>query len=325
MSLAFIAASAITNPIQVVIRLWPYISLLGTFAGFVYWNGGVVLGDKSHHVATIHLPQILYLAAFISFFSWPLYLPSIYRLCNDALSRRLPSLVTMLALILATGAALVVVHFNTIIHPFTLADNRHYMFYIFRYTILKHPIIKYALVPVYVVGGWLAFLTLGGEPNTPKSADDVLKGASASATMDESFSKSREDRAAYDNFIATPEYKIALRTINDSLDAKKKVPVTSLINNGRPTVPFTVLFAITTALSLITAPLVEPRYFIIPWVIWRLHVPSARTPDVRKIEKVALWMEFFWFLVVIAATCAIFLFGPFEWESEPGRWQRFMW
>ena len=38
-----------------------------------------------------------------------------------------------------------------------------------------------------------------------------------------------------------------------------------------PTSTALVLF-LTTCLSLMTAPLVEPRYFILPWVMWRLLV-----------------------------------------------------
>ena len=37
-------AVSIGNPIRVATRLWPYIALLLSFAAFVLWNGGVVLG-----------------------------------------------------------------------------------------------------------------------------------------------------------------------------------------------------------------------------------------------------------------------------------------
>jgi alpha-1,2-glucosyltransferase len=40
--------------------VWPYVVLAVVFGVFVISNGGIVLGDKSHHVASLHLPQIFY-------------------------------------------------------------------------------------------------------------------------------------------------------------------------------------------------------------------------------------------------------------------------
>lgn len=40
-----LAAAAITNPLPVIRQIWPHITVLGLFTGFVAWNGGVVLGQ----------------------------------------------------------------------------------------------------------------------------------------------------------------------------------------------------------------------------------------------------------------------------------------
>lgn len=40
--------AALCNPARVMRQIWPYISVLITFAGFVLWNGGVVLGKHGH-------------------------------------------------------------------------------------------------------------------------------------------------------------------------------------------------------------------------------------------------------------------------------------
>lgn len=41
--------------------IWQPLSLLyGAFAGFVWWNGGVALGDRTSHVACFHPAQLLY-------------------------------------------------------------------------------------------------------------------------------------------------------------------------------------------------------------------------------------------------------------------------
>lgn len=41
-----IAIAAVCNPVKVVRQIWPHITILGLFAGFVAWNGGVVLGKS---------------------------------------------------------------------------------------------------------------------------------------------------------------------------------------------------------------------------------------------------------------------------------------
>jgi hypothetical protein len=58
---------------------------------------------------------------------------------------------------------LLATHFNTIIHPFTLADNLHYVFYVFR-ILLLHPAFKYAAIPVYITFAWLVINALRDVP-----------------------------------------------------------------------------------------------------------------------------------------------------------------
>src|SRR5271168_3273012 len=96
-------------------------------------------GDKSNHIVTLHLPQMLYLWPFIAFFSFPLILPSALSLLHSLISvlqvlvspSPIPKWPTVRKLLLtltytsiALTATLLIIHYNTIIHPFTLADNR---------------------------------------------------------------------------------------------------------------------------------------------------------------------------------------------------------
>jgi len=210
---------------------------------------------------------------------------------------------------LAFSATLVVIKFNTIIHPFTLADNRHYMFYIFRYTILQHPLVRYFLAPIYLGCAYLIYLALC-VPERPRPP-------------------------------------ISLKAKPTSKPAPVPIVSTTKEQEG-PKTSFVLILLLTTALSLITAPLVEPRYFIIPWVIWRLNVPSLPTIEPSKRQRqqkstlrqrivdwirfwgweghdYRLWLETAWFLVINAFTGYIFLYRGFEWKQEPGNVQRFMW
>ncbi|EPQ66837.1 Bgt-1168 [Blumeria graminis f. sp. tritici] len=213
-------------------------------------------GDKSNHVATIHLPQILYLWPLITFFSAPLLIPagiSFFRRLNYQISRHVfisISRSNLQSTLHITGGlilCLATIKYNTIIHPFTLADNRHYMFYIFRYTILRHPAIRFLLAPIYAVCSAL------------------------------------------------------------------------------------------------------PRYFITPWVLWRLNIPmnvskelvsKSNTSGLRTNNLVFtalnksksnmrhnkwLWLETTWLILINLITGFIFLHKGFEWPQEPGNVQRFMW
>lgn len=270
---------------------------------------------------------MLYIWPFFAFFSLPLLLPYLVALLDKAwamlnfgrqeASQGLPPATTvptrskLLAAIYLLGTLLIslaIVRFNTVIHPFTLADNRHYMFYVFRYTIRRATWVRYALVVAYTISRWLVwgvFSGSAGETSVPARADEKQP------------TTSQEDRTF--------------------------VPTSTAI-----------IFLLATTLSLITAPLVEPRYFIIPWVIWRLLVPAWHLPKgaergmseaadksnsivVRRVLQYAreidirLVLETAWFVLVNLATIGTFLHKPYQWRAEDGtlldegRLQRFMW
>lgn len=262
---------------------------------------------------------MLYIWPFVAFFSAPLIIPVavsfLYRLLRLVSIPLFPRLVWQYLLVatyaaLALAATLVIIKFNTIIHPFTLADNRHYMFYIFRYTILKHPLVRYMLAPVYLICGYLVYLTLCSQTAT-----------SPATLKDKKTSEYDGDRP---------------RGLGKSATESKG-----------PTTSFVIILLVTTALSLITAPLVEPRYFIIPWVIWRLNVPSLPSQSsppkpgrhagfsdmiigwvkfwAWQGHDYRLWLETAWFLAINAVTGYMFLYRGYEWKQEPGNVQRFMW
>jgi alpha-1,2-glucosyltransferase len=243
---------------------------------------------------------MLYIWPYIMFFSWPVIVPHVIHILSsdpDHLQARLPRPIIALPIIFTMTLA---VHFNTIIHPFTLADNRHYIFYVFRLLILKHPLLKFAAVPIHFICAWAVISTLGDAiPSTDISTEK-------------------------------PEGKIS------------PPPVASTERSPNATrTSFLLVYLISTTLSLITAPLVEPRYFILPWFIWRLHVqpplPSTRTrtypkpiarvldPILRANPSTWLYLETGWFLLVNLVTCSVFLRRGFEWEQEKGKVQRFMW
>ena len=286
--------------------LAPFGLIAGLFATFVLWNGSVVLGDKSNHVATLHFPQMLYFWPFTAFFSWPILYPYLL-LTPISILAKLPLAFASLEPLqifkrgsilpriwIATIAVLIAaaaVYGNTIVHPFTLADNRHYVFYAFR--LLLNPWwVRYAVTPVYVVCAWSCIEALGaGQINRSGSGES------------------------------------------------HRLPIPDGQHSAR--VSFAIVWLLTSTLQLITAPLVEPRYFILPWLIWRLHVPLAATSEKKSSHQSStsakswstlwdqydhrLWLESAWMLAINVVTGYIFLYRTFGWTQEPGKLQRFMW
>ncbi|OTB00519.1 glycosyltransferase family 59 protein [Hypoxylon sp. CI-4A] len=334
-----IGIAAICNiPTIVRQRIWPHLLMLGAFIGFVAWNGGVVLGDKSNHVATLHLAQMLYIWPLFAFFSAPLFLlplvtPSMYYMHylrslaspkktsqhNQSAPLKLfhqlgsaHAIHSILVVVAALAVAALIVKSNTLIHPFTLADNRHYMFYVFRHTILKARWIRYALVPVYVLCAWLCWSTLQGSQFSAQSRQEWAQ----TPLIEKTAGSKPQSGSGWDGPGAY------------AISPTESIP---------PSASTVLILFLATALSLVTAPLVEPRYFIVPWVFWRLLVPARPwvLPRLSWEARIPRWLlpllETVWFLLINAVTMYIFVTRPFYWRTpdgelaDEGRVQRFMW
>ncbi len=215
------------------------------------------------------------------------------------------------------------VHYNTIVHPFTLADNRHYTFYIFR-ILRRHPSIKYLAVPIYFVCAWAAIQAVGGVPDDRGSKGSLAKAESSNIMTNKIDSREPQPNPSTSRPSSTPSLP------SSSSSSEEAQPGTKA--------SFLLIYLLTTTLTLTTAPLVEPRYLIIPWLFWRLRLPALRptsqtrsTPNVHAGRSLPrphdhrLWLETVWFLLVNGATCYVFLYWGFEWPGEKGVVQRFMW
>ncbi|KAK3070725.1 glucosyltransferase [Teratosphaeriaceae sp. CCFEE 6253] len=292
--------------LTVLSALAPFLTLAACFAAFVLWNGSVVLGDKSNHPATLHLPQMLYLWPAIVFFSWPLLYPYLLltpvvllacaplfgALETTQIFKRTALLPRVSLALCAIALACAVIWGNTIVHPFSLADNRHYVFYAFK-RLLRPWWLRYAVAPLYLLCAWACIQVLGAE-----TAETQL-------------------------FAPTDTRPV------------RRLPIPNAQHSA--TISFALVLLATSALQLVTAPLVEPRYFILPWLFWRLHLP-LRLPVWRSPWNRAwswrnlwdeydhrLWFETVWLVLVNGATAYAFLARGFAWPQEPGRVQRFMW
>ncbi|KAG2201912.1 hypothetical protein INT46_001571 [Mucor plumbeus] len=119
-----------------------------SFAVFLVWNGGIVLGDRSNHIAGLHFPQLFYYSSFLSFFA----APWIFSLTS---ALKLISIKTIIYGVASTLLALFFVHKYTHEHPFILSDNRHYSFYVWHKIYRRHWTVRYLLTPAYTISGFL--------------------------------------------------------------------------------------------------------------------------------------------------------------------------
>lgn len=103
---------------------------------------------------------------------------------------------------------------------------------------------------------------------------------------------------------------------------------------GRLPILWLLAYATAVALTLVPSPLLEFRYFTIPYYIYRLSASHASTSDTEPKPQVTTGakesllpdaIELVALIIINAAVLYIFLYRPFEWSSEPGVKQRFMW
>ena len=231
--------------IKITIRiLWPYALVMVFFAAFVFVNGGIAVGDKNHHKVCLNFPQIFYFACFTAFFSFPhLISPSmIYGTLSYFLSlnqRRYHS-----AVIIVLFAVYYLIQNFTYVHPYLLADNRHYTFYVWKNIYKTYPGAKVALIPIYLLAMTMIFVSI--------------------------------DRSRL----------------------------------------WKIVYGVCVAVVLIPQGLLEFRYFIVPYLMFRIHL--------RKPELWRLGSEFIIYAAINYFTVWAFLKKPFKWPNSNDT-QRFMW
>lgn len=227
------------------IKVIPFMIIFVLFIIFIKINGGIAFGDKENHQLNLHIVQVFYCFTFITFFTWPVWLTR----------RTIENYVRFVFLknyglnLIVNGGFMIGIKYIidnfTIIHPFLLADNRHFTFYIFK-KLISHRYSQIFAIPLYHFSTW-----------------------------------------------------IIITTLNKSKRGLSSITI------------ITYLFAV--CLTIIPSPLFEPRYYIVPLIIFRLFVKSDRN-----------LLEFLWLNSVNLFTSFVFFNYEFTWDSEPGV-QRIIW
>lgn len=235
--------------------LIPFATNALLFVAFVKYNGGITFGDKENHQMSLHLVQVFYCWTFVGGLTLPIWLSrkTLNDYWNFSVGRYgLKLIVTLLGYF----AIFYIVKNFTIVHPFLLADNRHYTFYIYR-RILSKPYSQYFVVPVFHFFQWLIPYMLSQTPSTSS---------------------------------------------------------VKLSNVG------IIAFLAITSLTIIPSPLFEPRYYIVPLILFRLFSKLQLTSyGVRN-----HLYEFVWYLFINGVIFIVFFNFKFTWLSETG-FQRIIW
>ncbi|XP_030975671.1 dol-P-Glc:Glc(2)Man(9)GlcNAc(2)-PP-Dol alpha-1,2-glucosyltransferase-like isoform X3 [Quercus lobata] len=230
---------------ELLVSFSPFLVVFVAFLAFIRWNGSVVLGAKEAHTVSPHFAQIMYFGLVSALAVAPLHCSKgqVVDLFRSFWKRRL---ISFFQVFVAVIAGFFSVHFFSIAHPYLIADNRHYPFYLWRKVINAHWSMKYLLVPPYVYSWFSIFITLGR--------------------------------------------------------VQRKIWVLA--------------FFLATAAVLVPAPLIEFRYYTIPFYFIVLH---------SHINDYQSWLLMgLLYLAVNIFTMMIFLFRPYHWDHELGI-QRFIW
>ena len=120
---------------------------------FVVSNDCVVVGDRSAHQVVLHPTQVLYFSAFCLCFSAPYAISRIepfFEKCKK-------HWIVLLGFVLFVIS---VIKSYTLAHPYLLADNRHYTFYIWRKIITRTSLTPILMTPIYIYGAFSVLYSL---------------------------------------------------------------------------------------------------------------------------------------------------------------------
>ncbi|TYZ62605.1 hypothetical protein PybrP1_002365 [[Pythium] brassicae (nom. inval.)] len=226
--------------------VWPFVIVAVGFAVFLFTNGGIVVGDKSNHEASVHGAQLLYFVVVAATgFGVSLFTPSNIRRFADSVQRSAKEPKQAAFMACTVALVLVTIAFFSPVHKFMLADNRHYTFYVWRKFFRKHALAKFLPTSLYLFFGWRCCSEL----------------------------------------------------------RRNRTPLWMLV------------YGIAVALVLVPTPLVEPRYYLLPFILF--HLNTGKQPPLQ------LWTTTFAYAVVNAITIFVFLTKPYTWVD--GTVARFMW
>ncbi|KAG0581277.1 hypothetical protein KC19_4G238800 [Ceratodon purpureus] len=138
----------------------PLLMVILAFVAFVFYNGSIVVGAKDAHKVSAHFSQLCYFGLAAASAMAPVHFSPL-RVYHAARHFRKPH--TWAFALGGFCLAFLAVHYFSFAHPYLLADNRHYTFYLWKNVIRAHWSAKYCLIPLYLYSWWSIFNCLGGK------------------------------------------------------------------------------------------------------------------------------------------------------------------
>lgn len=254
-------------------ELWPHALAGGVYAAFLVVNGGPAVGDKAHHAPTAHWAMLPYFLGFHALSYLPFQLASPGELLGQLrlLSWSRPLQMGVTALCTALGAMIIAT--GDSVHPFVLADNRHYTFYVYRRWLLRAAWKRLALVPVYAWGAIGPVLELAQRRR--EAAEEREMGASK-----------REG----ESLPAGMDSYVAAEGVRD------------------------VLLLLCAAATLVSSPLLEPRYFFVASTFLSVRRLARRKKEIPSGRLLLIAMMC---AAVNVALVCVFAELPFERPIDP--------
>ncbi len=115
-----------------------------------YFNEGqLVFGDHSHHKMKFHPTQLLYLSLFLVL-NMPFNLDELISAFKNIFRKIYYSKHSLSAYLFLLSISIILVDKFTLVHDFTLADNRHYIFYLYR-KIYQYSFWRFGMCLVYPI------------------------------------------------------------------------------------------------------------------------------------------------------------------------------
>lgn len=256
---------------------WPFLANFGSFVLFLIYNRGITLGDKDNHSVGLHIMQVFYCFVLFTVLTVPVWFSEDYVKWYMYRFR-----FAWLIVLIEISIIWVFIRYFLVVHPFLLADNRHYSFYIFKYLINSPSFwIKYGLMGlVYHFSTFVTFHNLNGNLFEFSSITDVP------------FKETRD------------------------------LPL-------KPTWITIIAFTCCLIFTLVPSPLFEPRYYIIPFFIYRIIICVPYEEIWNGLGRsnvilIRLYLEFAYLVAFNAILVLVFIKKEVVWEGM-SEIQRIIW
>lgn len=145
-------------PLSSIVRqVLPNLTAFVLYAVLFVANGwSITIGDRSNHAMMLHGAQLAYFSAYRGVFALTVFLPVLPMSFGWYL--RAPRTVLVLVALALCVVTACIAQSGSFVHPFAIADNRHYIFYLYRKVLLRGPLIRFALIPFYAAALVLPFV-----------------------------------------------------------------------------------------------------------------------------------------------------------------------